>query len=124
MSVNQGSDVLRSRGSAEKLAEVAPLFAALGDEARLRIVRRLCDEGPLSIVRLTEGSNISRQAVTKHLTALSTAGLIEGERVGREYVWELQTKRLDEVRRYLDQISARWDRAIDRLKLAVETDET
>lgn len=116
--------MLRSRGSAEKFAEVAPLFAALGDEARLRIVRRLCDEGPLSIVRLTEGSNISRQAVTKHLTALSTAGLIEGERVGREYVWELQTKRLDEVRRYLDQISARWDRAIDRLKLAVETDET
>lgn len=62
---------------------------ALGDSARLRIVGRLCQAGPLSIARLTEGANISRQAITKHLHALSDAGLVRNERTGRESVWRL-----------------------------------
>ena len=64
----------RSRSNTARIADVAPLFAALGDEARLQIVTRLCREGPLSIARLTEGSAISRQAVTKHLDALAARG--------------------------------------------------
>jgi DNA-binding transcriptional ArsR family regulator len=68
------------------LAEAAPLLAALGDESRLRIVARLCAGGPLSIARLTEGSNITRQAVTKHLQALSNAGLVRSDRSGRERI--------------------------------------
>ena len=103
-----------------KISEAAPLFAALGDETRLRIVARLCADGPLSIVRLTDGSSVSRQAVTKHLQALSDAGLVCSERAGRERVWEMQTRRLAEVRRYLDQISDQWDEAIGRLKAFVE----
>jgi DNA-binding IscR family transcriptional regulator len=43
----------------------------------------------LSIARLTEGANISRQAITKHLHALSDAGLVRNERTGRESVWRL-----------------------------------
>lgn len=110
-----------SRSSAAvKISEAAPLFAALGDETRLRIVARLCSDGPLSIVRLTDGSSVSRQAVTKHLRALSDAGLVRSERAGRERVWEMQTRRLVEVRRYLDQISDQWDQAIGRLKSFVE----
>ena len=85
------------------------MFAALGDPARLQIVGRLCREGPLSISRLTEGARISRQAVTKHLNALSSAGLIEGERSGRECIWQLQPRRLAEVQRHLETISAQWD---------------
>lgn len=96
------------------------MFAALGDPARLQIVSRLCREGPLSISRLTEGARISRQAVTKHLNALAAAGLIEGERSGRECIWELQPKRLAEVRRHLDAISAQWDDALERLRKFVE----
>jgi DNA-binding transcriptional ArsR family regulator len=110
----------RSKVAASKFAEAAPVFAALGDAARLQIVSRLCDEGPLSIVRLTEGSKISRQAVTKHLNALSAAGLVESERSGRESIWRLQTKRLAEVRQFLEQISTQWDDALDRLRSLVE----
>jgi DNA-binding transcriptional ArsR family regulator len=113
----------RSRGSAARVSEVAPLFAALGDETRLQIVRRLCDDGPLSIVRLTEGSNVSRQAVTKHLRALCDVGLVRSERSGREQIWELQTRRLAEVRKYLDQISEQWDSALARLRSFVEENE-
>ncbi|MGC4065719.1 MAG: helix-turn-helix domain-containing protein [Polyangiaceae bacterium] len=80
----------------------------------------MCDEGPQSIVRLTGGSRVSRQAVTKHLEALAAAGLVRSKREGRERIWQIQTKRLGEIRRYLDQISQRWDDALERLRCAVE----
>lgn len=99
---------------------VAPVLAALGDESRLQIVRKLCKGGPLSITRLAEGAGISRQGVTKHLHALHKAGLVRSERCGREQIWKLEPKRIDEVRRYLTQISAQWDEALSRLRSAVE----
>jgi len=109
-------------GAAHKLTGAAPVFAALGDPARLRIVAKLCEAGPLSIVRLTKGANISRQAITKHLHALSDAGLVRAERSGRESRWRLETRRLAETQQYLDQISARWDEALVRLRALVEKD--
>jgi DNA-binding transcriptional ArsR family regulator len=111
--------VRRDRAAA-KLAEAAPVFAALGDPARLQIVSRLCREGPLSISRLADGAHISRQAVSKHLNSLSAAGLIQSERNGRERIWELQPRRLAEVKRHLEAISAQWDDALERLQKLVE----
>lgn len=99
---------------------VAPALAALGDESRLEIVRKLCRGGPLSIVRLARGADISRQAVTKHLELLHRAGLVRSERRGRTRVWELEPRRIERVRRYLARISHQWDRALLRLKAAVE----
>jgi DNA-binding transcriptional ArsR family regulator len=101
----------------------APLFAALGDETRLHIVARLCGGGPQSIVSLTQGANVSRQAVTKHLHALADAGIVHSTRQGRERIWAIRTKRLVEARRYLDQISGQWDEALERLRAAVEVDD-
>jgi DNA-binding transcriptional ArsR family regulator len=106
--------------AAERIVSAAPVFAALGDPTRLRIVMRLCTDGPQSIVQLTEGSQVTRQAITKHLVALEDAGLVRGEREGRERIWELQGKRLTEARQYLDQISEQWDAAIERLRAFVE----
>lgn len=104
----------------QKLVDAAPVFAALGDETRLLIVSRLCSEGPQSIVRLTEGARITRQAITKHLHALARAKLVRSRREGRERIWAIQTDRLDEVRDYLDRISDQWDAAIARLRAHVE----
>jgi DNA-binding transcriptional ArsR family regulator len=114
------------RARAERLVprEAAPVFAALGDDTRLRIVARLCTSGPLSIVRLTEGANVTRQAVTKHLHTLEDAGLVRSSREGREQIWEIQPKRLAEARRYLDVISGQWDEAIERLRLLVEGEQS
>ena len=111
----------RKRSPRSGLIAHAHVFAALGDAARLRIVARLCDGGPLSIVRLTEGADISRQAVTKHLRALETAGLLRSRRTGRERIWELETRRLREARRYLNEISEQWDDKLQRLRAFVET---
>jgi len=116
--------VLRSQALAlPKLARAAPVFAALGDETRLGIVARLCASGPQSIVRLTDGSRVSRQAITKHLHALAEAGLVRSTREGRERIWEVETKRLAEAGQYLEQISEQWDAAIERLRAMVEGEE-
>ena len=112
----------RKRAAAAGLVDAAPVFAALGDATRLQIVARLCDGGPLSIARLTEGSRVSRQAVTKHLRALEGAGLVRSGRAGRERIWELRTTRLAQARRYLDKVSERWDGALERLRALVEAE--
>jgi DNA-binding transcriptional ArsR family regulator len=105
---------------AVRVPDAAPLFAALGDETRLRILVRLSSSGPESTAGLCARSPVSRQAVTKHLGVLSEAGLVRSARRGRERIWELEPKRLAEAHAYLDRISRRWDGALDRLKALVE----
>jgi DNA-binding transcriptional ArsR family regulator len=108
------------RSSAAEVLHAAPLFAALGDETRLALVARLCAGGPRSITQLAAGSPVSRQAVTKHLNVLAGAGLLRDVRRGREHIWELAPDRLEEASRYLDEISRRWDEALDRLRRFTE----
>ncbi len=98
----------------------AAVFAALGDPTRLAVVARLCRDGPMSIARLTEGTQVTRQAIAKHLGVLARAGLLRGYRRGRERVWELEPRRLEMARAYLDLVSKRWDDALERLRAAVE----
>jgi DNA-binding transcriptional ArsR family regulator len=110
----------RDRTVNKGIADAARVFAALGDSTRLHIVSRLCRSGPLSIVRLTEDSEVSRQAVSKHLRALEKVELVSSDRAGRERIWELQTRRLAEARHYLDVISNQWDGVLERLRALVE----
>ena len=106
------------------LHRAAPVFAALGDDVRLLLVARLSADGPHSITQLTEGSRVTRQAVTKHLQVLAKAGLARCQRNGREQQWQLDPQALDEVRRCLDEIGAQWDAALLRLKAFAEDDST
>jgi DNA-binding transcriptional ArsR family regulator len=99
------------------------VFAALGDELRLTLVTRLGREGPLSITNLTEGTRVTRQAVTKHLHVLEGAGLVRSSRLGREQHWQVHPAPLSEAMRCLDIIAHQWDGALARLRRAVETDD-
>jgi len=110
----------RFPAKAARLARAAPLFAALGDETRLFIVARLSAGESMSIVRLAAGTGVTRQAVTKHLRVLSSAGLVRDRRAGRERVWALEPEPLLEAQRSLARISAQWDQALGRLKTFVE----
>jgi DNA-binding transcriptional ArsR family regulator len=104
-----------------RLASAAVLFAALGDAARLALVDRLAGAGPASISSLAQDYGlISRQGVTKHLQVLASAGIVQGQRRGREHVWAVNQARLDEARRSLDAIGRRWDEGLARLKAHVE----
>jgi DNA-binding transcriptional ArsR family regulator len=98
----------------------APLFDALGDPNRLRIMTRLCDGGPSSTTEVTQVVAVSRQAATKHLMLMEAVGLVSSERKGRERIWRVQPKPLSEASDYLTALSNRWDRAIDRLRAYVE----
>jgi DNA-binding transcriptional ArsR family regulator len=102
-------------------AASATLFAALGDETRLRLVSRLCESGPSSIVNLTRGTALTRQAITKHLHVMQDAGLVRSTRQGRENWWELDRRRLEEARRNLALISEQWDAVLGRLRKFVES---
>jgi DNA-binding transcriptional ArsR family regulator len=110
----------RSGRTAPETKDSAALFAALGDETRLRLLARLSDDGPMSIAQLTAGTNLTRQAITKHLRVMDNAGLVQGSRHGRESVWQLDQRRVQRARRYLDLIAKRWDVALGRLRELVE----
>jgi DNA-binding transcriptional ArsR family regulator len=102
------------------MTDAVPVFAALGDATRLRLLGRLSADGPLSITRLSQGTGVTRQAITRHLYALGEAGLLRSARRGRERVWELDRKRLEQAKQCLDQIAAQWDAAAERLRAFVE----
>ena len=106
--------------AASDVRDAAPLFAALGDETRLRLLVRLSSGGPGSITQLSAKSAVSRQAITKHLRVLSDAGLVRSTRRGREQVWDLEPQRLGDAHEYLDRISKQWDLALERLREFVE----
>jgi DNA-binding transcriptional ArsR family regulator len=98
----------------------APLFDALGDANRLRIIGRLCDVGPCSTSQVTQAIPVTRQAASKHLALLESAGLVSSARRGRERVWTVRTEPLARASDYLDQLSRRWDAAVERLRAFVE----
>jgi DNA-binding transcriptional ArsR family regulator len=108
------------RASAPNWKGAAPLFAALGDGTRLALLARLSAGGPHSIARLTVGSAVTRQAITKHLRVLSAAGLVRHTRRGRERIWQLEPARLEIARTFLAEISHLWDTRVTRLRDLVE----
>ena len=98
----------------------AAVFAALGDETRLSLLARLCDGQRYSIAALTEGTKLTRQAVTKHLRVLERVRIVHGTRAGRESLFEFDPRPLREMRAYLESVSTQWDAALLRLKAFVE----
>jgi DNA-binding transcriptional ArsR family regulator len=98
----------------------AAIFAALGAETRLALLEKLCDGRSQSIWQLAEGSPLTRQAITKHLRVLETAGIVQSVRVGRESRFEFRLEPLREVQSYLERVAAQWDDALGRLKRFVE----
>src|SRR5438270_387278 len=109
-----------SRKSLKSHAVYAPVFAALGDETRLALVEKLKDGGTRSISQLAEGSELSRQAVTKHLRVLEGAQIVRSVRSGRESRFELNPVVLRQVRDYAEVVSTQWIDALARLKTFAE----
>jgi DNA-binding transcriptional ArsR family regulator len=101
----------------------AALFFALGDGTRLSVVKKLGAGGALSATALSDGAQVTRQAIVKHLQVLEGAGLVSHEKRGREVLYCLEPARLDDARSFLDSVSASWDRALERLRRLVEEQE-
>jgi DNA-binding transcriptional ArsR family regulator len=95
-------------------------FAALGDETRLSLIGKLAHGPPQSISRLAAGSDLTRQAITKHLRVLEGAGVVRSVRAGRESLYAFRPEPLHRLQSYLAHVSDQWDDALARLKSFVE----
>ena len=100
----------------------AAVFAALGDETRLSLLTKLCTGQRYSIAELTEGTKLTRQAVTKHLRVLERVRIVHGMRAGRESLFAFDPRPVIEMKEYLELVSRQWDGALARLKKLVESD--
>ncbi|MEP6896066.1 MAG: metalloregulator ArsR/SmtB family transcription factor [Chloroflexota bacterium] len=98
----------------------APLFAALGDETRLSLIARLCQDSWQSISQLAKGTSLTRQAVTKHLQVLERAGLVKSVRKGRETLFEFDAAPIETMTQYLDAVSNQWEKKLTDLKNYLE----
>ncbi len=106
-----------------QLHEPAPnasVFAALGDPTRLMLLGRLGRE-ERSLSALAEGAGMSRQAITKHLDVLARAGLVHGERRGREHRYSATPAPLREAADWLQAYREQWETAFDRLDAYLQT---
>jgi DNA-binding transcriptional ArsR family regulator len=101
----------------------APVFAALGDRTRLALVAKLSSGENYSISQLTEGSRLTRQAITKHLRVLEHAGMVRCMRRGRESLFAFNPEPLQEAKNYLESVSEQWDQSLARLKMFVEEEK-
>src|SRR5262249_4490652 len=99
----------------------ASTFAALGDDTRLALVSKLCSGEPKSIAQLTEGSQLTRQAITKHLRVLESAGIVRCVRKGRESRFGFEPGTIQASMGFLDSGSQQWDNTLARLKSFVES---
>jgi DNA-binding transcriptional ArsR family regulator len=97
------------------------VFAALGDRTRLALLRRLSDGRARSLSALSRDTDLTRQAVAKHLKVLEHAGLVSSERIGRESRFAYHPGPVAEARAWLDAVSSQWDEALVRLRALVES---
>ncbi|MDO8271003.1 MAG: metalloregulator ArsR/SmtB family transcription factor [Gammaproteobacteria bacterium] len=109
------------RSVARSSETLASIFAALGDPTRLKLVAILCAGGAFSIVQLTANTEISRQGVTKHLQVLADAGMVRNVKLGRERLWQLEPKQIEEAKRTLEIIGREWELALGKLKTFAES---
>jgi len=104
-------------------SDAAPVFAALGDPTRLSLLIKLSDGRQRSIAALSADTDLSRQAITKHLHVLEGAGLVKSIRVGRESRFAYCPAPVNDAKSFLQDISAQWGEALGRLQELVEQDD-
>ena len=100
--------------------DLPSVFFALGDKTRLQLIAVLCAGGVFSIAQLTASTDVTRQAVTKHLRTLAEAGLVRDVKIGRERLWQFDPVAMEEARRSLEVIGRQWEQALGRLKAKLE----
>jgi len=96
------------------------IYQALGDPARLTMIERLGEQGPMTTMKLVEGLGMTRQAATKHLVVLENVGLVTSTVRGREVIRELHLEVFEEAADWLAKRAKAWDQKLDALKRYLE----
>jgi DNA-binding transcriptional ArsR family regulator len=96
--------------------QVGAVFSALADPTRRRLLDEISRQGPRTATELAGGYPITRQAVVKHLNALAGAGLLAGERHGRDVRYRVIGGGLGDAAAWLTEVGERWDRRLAALQ--------
>jgi len=92
------------------------VFSALSDGGRRRLLESLATRESASLTELAAQLPVTRQAVSKHLAALSNAGLVEVRRAGRETRYRLTPEPLTDALSWMERVGAQWDERLARLR--------
>ncbi|MDQ3067612.1 MAG: metalloregulator ArsR/SmtB family transcription factor [Actinomycetota bacterium] len=94
------------------------VFDALGDPTRRHIVESLSRQ-EASATQLASELPVTRQAVSKHLTALKEAGLVEPRKQGRQTLYRLNAEPLEAAAAWIVRVGGEWDERLERLRALV-----
>jgi len=103
--------------------QMASIFNALGDPARIEMVRRLAGGQPHPISAVSSGLGITRQGARKHLQVLVDAKMVSLEPKGRDVFVHLAPDQLDAAKAFITELERRWDRRLEALQRFVEDPE-
>jgi DNA-binding transcriptional ArsR family regulator len=92
------------------------VFSALSDGGRRRLLESLSTRESASLTELAAQLPVTRQAVSKHLAALSDAGLVEARRAGRETRYRLTPEPLVDALSWMERVGTQWDERLARLR--------
>jgi len=99
------------------------LFAALADPMRRSLLVNLAEHSPMTATQLAQEYPITRQGILKHLTILEDAGLVAVHQAGREKRYTLTPEPLEELEQWIEDIGAKWDERLLRLKTWLEHEQ-
>jgi len=102
--------------SAARAGRADEVFGALSDSRRRELAALLGERGSATATELARELPISRQAVQKHLAALSEAGLVASAREGREVRYRLTPAPMTEAVAWMSQVGGRWDERLRQLR--------
>ena len=101
--------------------DLGAVFAALADPTRREVVRSLANQSGLTASHLAGELPMTRQAVAKHLSALSGAGLVTARREGRETRYTLTPAPLAGAMEWMVEVGAEWDERLERLRRSAQS---
>lgn len=110
--------------SKQTIAHEQSLFAALADPIRRGLLENLAEHSPRTATQLAEDYPITRQGILKHLTILESTGLVAVHQSGREKRYTLTPEPLKELDQWIDNLGAKWDERLLRLKTMLEMEQT
>src|SRR5215510_6004079 len=100
------------------------LFTALADPVRRSLLINLAEHSPRTATQLAQEYPITRQGILKHLAILEDAGLVTVQQAGREKRYTLTPEPLEELEQWIEDIGAKWDERLLRLKTWLEQEQT
>jgi DNA-binding transcriptional ArsR family regulator len=98
----------------------APIFAALADPMRRKLLINLAENSPKTVTQLAREYPISRQGIMKHLQVLRDAGLVAVHQQGRDKLYTFTPELLSELEQWIKELNAKWDERLLRLKTFIE----